>query len=106
MKITPPSNGTPPEPPSGDPGKPAAASASSKPEAAGEATGLPTVSRTELHGPQQPEILRQSLHALLDRAAGSLGSLPPASRAACAELLAADPFLSARLLGYLEQKAQ
>ena len=106
MKITPPSNGTPPEPPSGDPGKPAAASGSAPPDAVAEAPGLPAVSRADLQGPRQPEILRQSLHALLDRAAGSLGSLPPASRAACAELLAADPFLSARLLGYIEQKAQ
>lgn len=63
------------------------------------------VSRAELHGPGQAEILRQSLMALLDRASASMGTLPAASREKCAEILAADPFLSARLLSYLEQKA-
>lgn len=97
-------HGMPPGAPSSEPSAPAAGEAAAPP-AVPEPGGLPTVSRAELHGPQQPEILARSLMALLDRATEGMGTLPSASREVCAEMLAADPYLSARLLSYLEQKA-
>ena len=105
MKINPPNNGIPPQL------SPAEAQApdhtpAPAPAPASAPGAWPAVSRAELHGPRQPEILQRSLLALLDRASAGLGSLPPASRAACAEMLAADPFLSARLLSCLEQEAK
>ena len=64
------------------------------------------LSRVELHSARQPEILRQSLLALLDRASEKMGELPPESREQAAEFLAADPYLGSRVLSYLDQLAQ
>lgn len=103
MKITRVGNGLPPDAPSPESSAPGVGQTPAPDPV--PASGLPSVSRAELHSPHQPAILQRSLMALLDRASEGMAALPSPSREMCAEMLAADPYLTARLLNYLEQKA-
>ena len=63
-------------------------------------------SRAELHSARQPEIVRQSLLALLDRASEKMGALPPYAREQATAFLTSDPYLCSRVLSYLDQKVR